>query len=207
MKKLPVLNIKGEKVSTINLEEKVWGIEPNDAVLYDALTLTRNNQKQGTSDTKTRDEVSGGGRKPWKQKGTGRARHGSTRSPIWRSGGVTFGPHPGNVMKKMNRKERRIALRSALSYKLIDSELIIVDNFIVETSKTKEMIKLLKTLNIEKNVLIVVEELDENLILATRNLRNVMLLSVDEVNTLDIVCSNNMIITQGAIKKLEEVLV
>ena len=122
MKKIAVLNIKGEKVKDINLNENVWGIEPNDAVLYDAIVLAQNNQRQGTSSTKTRSEVSGGGRKPWRQKGTGRARQGSTRAPHWPGGGVVFGPHPRSYSKKMNKKERRLALLSALSYKFINSE-------------------------------------------------------------------------------------
>ena len=138
MKKIAVLNIKGEKVGDITLNENVWGIEPNDAVLYDALTLARNNARQGTADTKTRSEVSGGGKKPWRQKGTGRARQGSTRAPHWIKGGIVFGPHPRSYAKKMNRKERRLALKSALSYKVIESEMIVVDNFDLETGKTKD---------------------------------------------------------------------
>src|SRR5574344_2762440 len=130
MKKLAVLNVKGEKVSDISLNENVWGIEPNDAVLYDALRLSRNSERQASADTKTRDEVSGGGAKPWKQKGTGRARQGSTRAPHWIHGGIVFGPHPDrNYTTKQNRKERRLALKSALAYKVIESELVVVDNF------------------------------------------------------------------------------
>ena len=132
MAKTSVLNIKGEKVSDITLNAEVWGIVPNDAVLYDAITLARNAMRQGTHDTKTRSEVSGGGRKPWRQKGTGRARQGSTRAPHWIKGGIVFGPHPRNYDKKMNRKERRLALKSALAYKNIDKELIVVDNFNLE---------------------------------------------------------------------------
>src|SRR5574344_281776 len=119
MKKLAVLNINGEKVNDISLKETVWGIEPNDAVLYDAIRLTRNSLRQGTASTKTRDEVSGGGRKPWKQKGTGRARQGSIRAPHWYHGGVVFGPHPRSYATKMNKKERRLALKSALAYKVL----------------------------------------------------------------------------------------
>ena len=192
MKKLSVLNLKGEKVSDITLKEEVFGIVPNDAVLYDAITLARNSQRQGTHDTKTRSEVSGGGRKPWRQKGTGRARQGSTRAPHWIKGGVVFGPHPRSYDKKMNRKERRLALKSALSYKFIDKELIVVDNFNLESNKT---------------ILIVVDELTENMILATRNLNNVILLQADEINTLDVISADNMIITENAVKKIEEVLV
>lgn len=207
MEKLSVLNIKGEKVKDITLNETVWGITPNDAVLYDAITLTRNALRQGTADTKTRSEVSGGGRKPWKQKGTGRARQGSTRAPHWIKGGIVFGPHPRSYSKKMNRKERRLALKSALSYKVLDKELTIVDNFVVETNKTKDMKNILKNLNAEGKTLIVVEELNDNVILGTRNLANVVLLEASEINTLDIVAADKMIITEAAVKAIEEVLV
>jgi len=207
MEKLSVLNIKGEKVKDITLNETVWGITPNDAVLYDAITLTRNALRQGTADTKTRSEVSGGGRKPWKQKGTGRARQGSTRAPHWIKGGIVFGPHPRSYSKKMNRKERRLALKSALSYKVIDKELTIVDSFIAETNKTKDMKNILTNLKAEGKTLIVVEELNDNVILGTRNLSNVVLLEASEINTLDIVAADKMIITEAAVKAIEEVLV
>lgn len=206
MEKLSVLNIKGEKIKDITLNETVWGITPNDAVLYDAITLTRNALRQGTADTKTRSEVSGGGRKPWKQKGTGRARQGSTRAPHWIKGGIVFGPHPRSYSKKMNRKERRLALKSALSYKVLDKELMILDSFIVETNKTKDMKAILTTLNITGKTLIVVEELTENVILGTRNLPNVVLLEAAEINTLDIIAADQMIVTEAAVKAIEEVL-
>ena len=207
MSKISVLNIKGEKVSDLTLNAEVWGIVPNDAVLYDAITLARNSMRQGTHDTKTRAEVSGGGKKPWRQKGTGRDRQGSTRAPHWRHGGIVFGPHPRSYDKKMNRKERRLALKSALSYKFIDKELIVVDNFNLESNKTKDAIKVLENLKATKNILIVVDELTENVILATRNLENVILLQADEINTLDIVSADNMIVTENAVKLIEEVLV
>lgn len=207
MKKQQVLNIKGEKVGDITLNESVWGIEPNDAVLYDAITLARNNQRQGTADTKTRSEVSGGGIKPWKQKGTGRARQGSIRSPHWPGGGVVFGPHPRSYAKKMNRKERRLALKSALSYKVIESEMIVVDAFNMESAKTKDAKVILNNLNATKKVLLVVDELTDNVILATRNLNNVVLVEASEISTYDIIASDNMIITEKAVKAIEEVLV
>lgn len=207
MKKQTVLNIKGEKVGDITLNENVWGIEPNDTVLYDAITLARNNQRQGTAETKTRSEVSGGGIKPWKQKGTGRARQGSIRAPHWPGGGVVFGPHMRSYAKKMNRKERRLALKSALSYKVIESEMIIVDNFNLESGKTKEAVAALNNLKATKKVLLVVDELTDNVILATRNLQNVVLLEANEINTYDVVASDNMIITEKAVKAIEEVLV
>ena len=206
MKELSVLDVKGKKVNDITLNETVWGIEPNDAVLYDAITLARNNQRQGTADTKTRSEVSGGGRKPWRQKGTGRARQGSTRAPHWPGGGVVFGPHPRSYAKKMNRKERRLALKSALAYKLLESKMVIVKDFALETNKTKEALSILKDLNVSEKTLIVVDELTDNLILSSRNLNNVLLLSVDEVNTYDVVYADTMVITEKALQKLEEVL-
>lgn len=207
MKKMSVLNSKGEKVTDISLNEEVWGIAPNDAVLYDAITLARNSMRQGTHETKTRSEVSGGGRKPWRQKGTGRARQGSIRAAQWYHGGVVFGPHMRSYDKKMNRKERRLALKSALAYKTINSELIILDRIQFETGKTKEAKAFLETLNAKKNVLIVVDAIDENMILATRNLKNVILLEANEINVYDIISADTMIITSEAIKQIEEVLV
>ena len=207
MKKMSVLNMKGEKVSDISLNEEVWGIIPNDAVLYDAITLARNSQRQGTHETKTRSDVSGGGRKPWRQKGTGRARQGSIRAAQWYHGGIVFGPHMRSYDKKMNRKERRLALKSALAYKTINSELIVVDGIHFETGKTKEAIAFLSSLKVEKNVLIVVDAIDENIILATRNLSNVILLEANEINTLDVIAADYMVITTDAIKQIEEVLV
>lgn len=207
MSKLSVLNTKGEKVKDITLSKEIWGIEPNDAVLYDAITLSRNSLRQGTADTKTRSEVSGGGKKPWRQKGTGRARQGSTRAPHWYHGGVVFGPHPRDYSKKMNRKERRLALKSALAYKAMEKELIVVDNFDIQSSKTKDVKSLLANLKAEKNVLIVVDELNENMILATRNLSNVILLQTNEINVLDVISADKMVITEAAVKQIEEVLV
>ena len=207
MKKQSVLNVKGEKVKDITLSENVWGIVPNDTVLYDAITLTRNAQRQGTAATKTRSEVSGGGRKPWRQKGTGRARQGSTRAPHWVGGGTVFGPQPRDYDKKMNRKERRLALKSALAYKVINKELVVVDNFEIETTKTKDMKNILNIFDANNTVtLIVVSELTDNVILATRNLGNVILLTVDEINTYDVISADKLIITEDAVKQIEEVL-
>ena len=206
MKKMNIVNLKGEKVNDIALNEEVFGIVPNDAVLYDAITLARNSERQGTHETKTRSEVSGGGRKPWRQKGTGRARQGSIRAAQWYHGGVVFGPHMRSYAKKMNRKERRLALKSALAYKTINSELIVVDSFKLETSKTKDLKAILNRLEATKNVLIVVNELDENMILATRNLNYVNLLQADEINVLDIIAADKMIIEEAAVKTIEEVL-
>ena len=206
MSKVSILNINGDKVKDYTLSKEVFGVEPNDTVLYDAITLTRNSLRQGTSSTKTRDEVRGGGRKPWKQKGTGQARQGSIRSPQWVGGGVVFGPHPRSYTKKMNRKERRLALKSALAYKVINKELIVVDNFVPATSKTKDMLATLAALDATKNVLIVVAELNDNLILAVRNINYVSLLEVNEVGTLDVIKADRMIVTEDALKMIEEVL-
>ena len=208
MAKLSVLNIKGEKVSDITLEKQVFGITPNDAVLYDAITLTRNAQRQGTASTKTRSEVSGGGRKPWRQKGTGRARQGSIRAAQWYHGGVVFGPTPRDYDKKMNRKERRLALKSALAYKDIEKAIVVVESLNLETSKTKDMLNILNNLKLaNKKVLIVVDELNENLILATRNIASVMLLEASEINTLDVVSADALLMTTEAAKKVGEVLI
>ncbi len=208
MAKLSVLNIKGEKVSDITLEKQVFGITPNDAVLYDAITLTRNAQRQGTASTKTRSEVSGGGRKPWRQKGTGRARQGSIRAAQWYHGGVVFGPTPRDYDKKMNRKERRLALKSALAYKDIEKAIVVVDSLNLETNKTKDMLNILNNLKLaNKKVLIVVDELNENLILATRNIASVMLLEASEINTLDVVSADALLMTTEAAKKVGEVLI
>lgn len=206
MEKMKVLNTKGEKVSDVKLNETVWAIEPNDTVLYDAITLTRNAERQGTADTKTRSEVSGGGRKPWKQKGTGRARQGSTRAPHWPGGGIVFGPHPRSYSKKMNKKERRLALKSALTYKARENEIVVVENIELSSNKTKDFIKLLEDLKVTGKTLIVVKELTDNLILASRNLSNVKVIESHEINTYDVLNYNNVVITEEAVKMLEEVL-
>lgn len=206
MKKLSVLNIKGEKVSDITLNENVWGITPNDSVIYDAVVLARASQRQGTHDTKTRSEVSGGGRKPYRQKGTGHARQGSIRAPHYPGGGIVFGPHPRKYNKKQNRKERILALKSALSYKNIDKEIIALDNLNLETNKTKEMLQVLDAIKANKNILIVVDELTDNVILASRNIPNVVLLQANEISVLDVMSADSLVITTDAIKSIEEVL-
>ena len=192
MAKINIVNLKGEKVKERNLKDNVWGITPNDAVLHNAIVLNMANLRQATASTKTRSEVSGGGRKPWRQKGTGNARQGSIRATQWRGGGIVFGPNPNkNYTKKMNKKERRLALKSALAYKVID----------------KEMVNLLTKFDIEVNkVLVVVSELTENVCLAARNLANVKVVAFDEVNAFDLVSADNMLIEVSALDKLEEVL-
>ena len=207
MSKIDVLNTNGVKVKDITLNKEIFSIEPNDAVLYDAIKLAQNNARQGTRGVKGRSDVSGGGRKPWKQKGTGRARQGSTRAPHWYHGAWAFGQQVRNYEVKQNKKERALALKSALSYKLINSELVVVDSIGLETNKTKDMKNILKNFKVERNVLIIVSELTDNLILATRNLNNVLLLEANEVNVLDLVSANLVIVEEAAIKKIEEALV
>ena len=207
MAKLNVLNTNGEKVKDITLNKEIFGIEPNDAVLYDAIKLAQNNARQGTRGVKGRSDVSGGGRKPWRQKGTGRARQGSTRAPHWYHGGWAFGNQTRNYEVKQNRKERALALKSALAYKVINKELVVVDSLNVEINKTKDMKNILSNLKVERNALIVVSELNENLILATRNLNNVLLLEASEINVLDLVSANLVIVEESAMKEIEEALV
>mgnify|MGYP002772795273 FL=1 len=206
-KKIDVLNLKGEKVKDIKLEDNIFNIEPNDAVIKDAVVAAMAGARQGTSKVKTRSEVAGGGRKPYRQKGTGNARQGSIRAPHYRHGGIVFGPVPRDYSKKMNKKEKRLALKSALSYKVLDKELIVVESIKFDTNKTKEMVNLLEGLNLtNKKVLVCVEELTENVCLASRNLANVKIVLPNEINTFDLVASDNLLITADALTKLEEVL-
>ena len=207
MKKVELLNLKGEKVKDINLNEEIFGITPNKNVLHDAIILSMASLRQGTHKTKNRSEVSGGGRKPWRQKGTGRARQGSIRAVQWVGGGNYGTPVPRDYSKKQNRKERRIALKSALADKLNEQAIIVLENLTVETAKTKDMLNILKSLNVaDKKVLLVVSEFEDNLVLASRNLQNVVLISAEEINVLDIVGTDVLVITQDALNKVEEVL-
>ena len=207
MKKIKLLNLKGEEVKELKLNEEVFGITPNDKVLYDAIILTRASLRQGTHSTKNRSEVRGGGRKPWRQKGTGHARQGSIRAVQWVGGGRYGTPVPRDYSKKQNRKERRLALKSALSHKFNDNEAIVMEELTFETPKTKEMVNLLNTLKVnDKKVLFVVKDFEENVILASRNLANVALISAEELNVLDLVNSDVVIFTNDAITKIEEAL-
>ena len=207
MPKTALLNLKGEKIKDIKLDDRVWGITPNDQVVYEHINLAMANQRQGTHATKTRSDVSGGGRKPWRQKGTGNARQGSTRAPHWVGGGVVFGPSSDrNYTKKMNKKVRRLALKSALTYKANDKEVVVLENINVETNKTKDMLKLLESLNLNGKLLIVTTELTENLILATRNIGSIKLVLANELNTYDVLYCDKLVITQDALKYVEEVL-
>ena len=206
-KKIDIKKKKGEKVKDIKLEDNIFNIEPNDAVIKDAVVSAMAGARQGTSKVKTRSEVSGGGRKPYRQKGTGNARQGSIRAPQYRHGGIVFGPVPRDYSKKMNKKEKRLALKSALSYKVLDKELLVIDTINFETNKTKEMVELLNNLNITNNkVLVCVSELTDNVCLSARNLANVKIVLPSEINTFDLVSSDNLLIEEEALKTLEEVL-
>ena len=211
MKKVELLNLKGEKVKDINLNENIFGIEPNKNVLYDAVILSRASLRQGTHSTKNRSEVSGGGRKPWRQKGTGHARQGSIRAVQWVGGGRYGTPVPRDYSKKQNRKEnrkeRRLAIKSALADKANEKAIMVIENLTLQTPKTKEMKALLETLKIaDKKVLLVVKEFDDNMILASRNLQNVVLILADEINVLDVVSTDVLVFTQDALNAVEEVL-
>ena len=207
MKKVELLNLKGEKVKDINLNEEIFGITPNNAVLHDAIILTMASLRQGTHKTKNRSEVSGGGRKPWRQKGTGRARQGSIRSVQWVGGGNYGTPVPRDYSIKQNRKERRLALKSALADKANEKAIIVLDNFKVETPKTKEMMSVLENLKVaDKKVLLVVDAFDDNMILASRNIQNLVLILAEEINVLDVVGTDVMVVTEAALKNIEEVL-
>ncbi|MGI6324814.1 MAG: 50S ribosomal protein L4 [Bacilli bacterium] len=206
MPKVDVLNIKGEKVGDIDLKAECWNTAPNDAVLYDAIILARAALRQGTQSTKTRAEVRGGGRKPRPQKGSGRSRQGSIRAPQWVGGGVVFAPKPRDYDKKMNKKAYRLALKSALSYKVKDKRIVVIDDLKLENPKTKEMVAIMNKLKIDNKALLVVNELTDNLELASRNLSLVRVIEPNEVNVLDLVNADYLVITLEAVNKLEEVL-
>ena len=207
MPTVAVKDMSGKAVGNMDLNPAIFDIEINEHAVHMAVVQYLANQRQGTKSAKTRAEVRGGGRKPWRQKGTGRARAGSTRAPHWRHGGVAFGPQSDkNYTLKMNRKEKRLALKSALSYKVIDKELVIIDELKLESNKTKEMKDILANLKVERNVMLLIDELDENAVLAARNLNNVLLLAADEINTMDVISANKIIATEAAIKSVEEAL-
>ena len=207
MKKVELLNLKGEKVKDINLKDEIFGIKPNKAVLKDAIVLAMAALRQGTHKTKNRSEVSGGGRKPWRQKGTGRARQGSIRAVQWVGGGNYGTPVPRDYSKKQNRKERQIAIKSALSDKANEKAIMVLDKIKLSTPKTKEMVSILENLKLtDKKVLLIVDEFDDNLILASRNLQNIVLILAEEINVLDVVGTDIILATNDAMKKLEEVL-
>ena len=207
MPKVDVYNMQGKKVSDVELNEAVFGIEPNETIVHSVLVNYLANQRQGTQSTKTRAEVRGGCKKPWRQKGTGNARQGSIRAPHFVGGGVVFGPTTErNYTKKQNRKERRLALKSALTYKARENGIVVVENIELSSNKTKDFIKLLEDLKVTGKTLIIVKELTDNLILASRNLSNVKVIESHEINTYDVLNYNNVVITEEAVKMLEEVL-
>ena len=204
MKKVNVINLKGENVSELKLNETIFGIEPNDIVLKKALRNQLDSLRQGTAKTKNRSEVSGGGRKPYRQKGTGHARQGSTRAPHFRHGGVIFGPTPRDYGIKLNKKERVLAYKSALSHKLADKELVVVDKLTLKDLKTKTVKNLIETLKLEGKVLFVTHDEGENLYMATRNLGYAGAIMVNELNVLDIVNSDTIVFDEDSIKYIEE---
>ena len=206
MLNVKVFNQEGAEVKDLELNEAVFGIEPHKQAMFDMVLLQRASLRQGTHKVKNRTEVAGGGRKPWRQKGTGRARQGSTRAPQWRGGGVVFGPTPRSYKFKLNRKVRRLALKSALTYKARENGIVVVENIELSSNKTKDFIKLLEDLKVTGKTLIVVKELTDNLILASRNLGNVKVIESHEINTYDVLNYNNVVITEEAVKMLEEVL-
>ena len=206
MAKIKEINLKGEQVKELTLNDDVFKIEGNDVVLKKAIRLQLDSQRQGTHDTKGRSEVSGGGRKPYRQKGTGNARQGTIRAPHFVGGGVVFGPTPRSYSFKTNRKERRLALRSALSAKLAEKAVVVVDSLELKTSKTKDAIKMLETLKLNGKVLFVSAHDAEMLYLATRNLGNVAVIMADELNVYDIVNADVVVFDEDSVKYIEEAL-
>jgi large subunit ribosomal protein L4 len=206
MAKVELKNIKGEKLKDITISDSIWKIETNEDSLKKMIRLQLDATRQGTAKTKTRSEVSGGGRKPWKQKGTGRARAGSIRAPHWRGGGIALGVTPRDYTFKINRKERVLALKSALTEKLANKELVVVDNLELKSLKTKEIKSLLEELKLNGKVLFVTKEDCENLYMATRNLGYTYAILADEINCYDIVNADYMVCDEAAINYIEEVL-
>ena len=202
--KISVKNLNGEKVKDLTLNDSVWNIETNEDCLKKSIKLQQAATRQGTAKVKTRSEVSGGGKKPWKQKGTGRARAGSSRSPLWRGGGIVFGPTPRDYTFKINKKERTIALKSALTELAKEKAVVVVDKIELASLKTIEAKKLIKSLNLAGNVLFVTNEDNENLFMACRNLGYANVLLVDEINVLDLVYADYVVIEEAAVKTLEE---
>ena len=206
MTKVNVIDLKGTKIKDINVNDEIWKIEGNEIVQTKAIRLQMNALRQGTADTKGRSEVSGGGRKPYRQKGTGNARQGSIRAPHYRGGGIVFGPTPRNYTFKMNKKERRLALKSALSEKLSEKKLVVVDSLEISSPKTKDAIAMLETLKLEGKVLFVSTHDAENLYLATRNLGYTAVIMADELNVYDIVNADYLVCDEDTMNYVEEAL-
>ena len=205
MPKVALYNTQGSQVGDIDLKDEIFGIEPNESVVHEAVVMQMASLRRGTSNTLSRGQVRGGGRKPWRQKGTGRARVGSIRSPLWRGGAITFGPKPRDYSYSIPKKKRRLALKSVLSAKVIDGEIIVLDQLSFEAPKTKEMVKVLEALKAQK-ALVVTADVDENVFKSARNIVGVTPISATGLNVYDIVTHDKLIITKDAVAKVEEVL-
>ena len=206
MTKVSVLSQTGASVGEIELNDAIFGIEPNEAVLFDAVIAQRASLRQGNHKVKNRSEVAGGGRKPWRQKGTGRARQGSIRSPQWRGGGIVFGPTPRSYSYKLPKKVRRLALKSALSAKVLEQKVVVLDALTFEAPKTKAFVEVLKALSIESKALFVTAELEENVVKSASNIQGVTVVSATGINVLDLVGHDTVVFTKAAVEKVEEVL-
>ena len=205
MPKVDVLDIKGKKVSDIKLADSVFGIKPNEGVVHSVLVNYLANQRQGTQSTKTRSEVRGGGRKPWRQKGTGRARQGSIRAPQWIKGGIALGPKPRSYRYRVNKKERVLAMKSVLSARVLEKQLTVVDKLDLKEIKTKTMVKALSDLKLEGKTLIVLTEKNENVLKSARNIEGVKVIEVNTINIFDLLNYTNLVLPVDTVKKLEEV--
>jgi large subunit ribosomal protein L4 len=205
MPKIDVYNIEGKKVSDIELSEAIFGIEPNETVVHSVVVNYMANQRQGTQSTKTRAEVRGGGRKPWRQKGTGRARQGSIRAPQWFKGGIALGPKPRDYSYTLNKKERRLAIKSVLSSKVLENNLVVVDSLSFDEIKTQKMVKALDALKVEGKTLIVLPEKNENVQKSARNIEGVKTSLVNTINVYDLLKYNKLVLTVDSVKNLEEV--
>ena len=205
MPKIDVYDIKGKKVSDVELAESVFGIGPNEAIVHSVLVNYLANQRQGTQSTKTRAEVRGGGRKPWRQKGTGRARQGSIRAPQWIKDGIALGPKPRSYRYTVNKKERRLAIKSLLSSKVLENELTVVDKLELSEIKTKTMVKALADLKVEGKTLIVLPENNKNVLMSARNIEGVKTIVLNNINVFDLLKYNNLVLPLETVKKLEEV--
>ncbi len=205
MPNIDVYSIDGNKIKTIELKEEVFGIKPNEAIIHNVLLNYLANQRQGTQSTKTRSEVRGGGRKPWRQKGTGRARQGSIRAPQWIKGGIALGPKPRSYKYRVNKKEKQLAIRSLLSSKVLEKSLVVVDKFDFSEIKTKQVVTAIKNLKVEGKTLIMIPEKDEVLQKSARNIEGIRTASVSTINVFDLLKYKNLIVTVDTVKKLEEV--
>ncbi|UPM54470.1 50S ribosomal protein L4 [Gottfriedia acidiceleris] len=206
MPKVTMFNQTGVQVGEIELADAVFGIAPNEHALFDAVMMQRASLRQGTHKVKTRSEVRGGGRKPWRQKGTGRARQGSIRSPQWRGGGIVFGPTPRSYSYKLPKKVRRLAIKSALSTKVLEQNMLVLEDLALNAPKTKDMVTVLTGLSVAKKVLIVTADLNENVALSARNIPGITVLAANEVNVIDVLHHDTLIMTKAAVEKVEEVL-